>query len=109
MAPSRPTWLRLATSKSARFGAASLPICAKDSVRHLRGRLGPPVNSFKKSGVDQIEALSPWRPSDREGVIVFSNDQIIDRIHIVLLLFQIDCGFRGSAHERHVMVDLVAP
>ena len=47
-APSRLTWLRLATSKSARSGPPALPICAKDFVRHLMGTVRRVCRNVKR-------------------------------------------------------------
>jgi hypothetical protein len=55
-APSRLTWLRLATSSQPDSGPPALPICAKDSVRHQKGLR---KRELEVKGRDELNAELP--------------------------------------------------
>src|SRR5262249_4256397 len=59
--------------------------------------------------VYEIEPFVALNPPDGKRVIISSDDQIVNGIHVILLLLQIERPSCGSPHQRHVMANLVAP
>jgi hypothetical protein len=48
-----------------------------------RARLLALVDAFEKAGVYQIEPFVALRPPDRERIVIFSDDQIVNRIRVL--------------------------
>ena len=80
------------------------------SVRFANGRgTAPSVNPFEKTRIDQIETVRARSPSGRQRVIVPADYEVIDGIHVIFLLFQVERGLRGPPHEFHIVLDLITP
>ena len=67
------------------------------------------VNPFEKARIDQVETLLSRKPSGRQRVIIPTDYQIVDGIHVIFLLFQVERGLRGPPHEFHIVLDLITP
>jgi hypothetical protein len=69
----------------------------------------PSIDPFEKARIDQIETLLALRPSRGQRVIVPANYEVIDRIDVIFLLFQVERELRYPPHKFHIMLDLIAP
>src|SRR4051812_1060139 len=85
----------------------NLSVAASVRVSNVRGA-APSVNPFEKARIDQIETVRARSPSGRQRVVIPADYEIIDGIHIIFLLFQVERGLCGPPHEFHIVLDLIA-